>query len=338
MSSSISFVFNSAPSKQSYSKWTELEAAEPSTKKSRFNWSEMDYSNGEHTFAEFTTGHKNAQASTTDEDSSLYYQQRRSDCLVCSMVPYGAVCNNCERVQTSKAIALATPPAATWPAFTDLSNWEGTKAPEEALLQDLDMELFEQLNVPHEVDERGRRVYNDCGHRILYYQDSDGNTVLGYEAWYPCSVIGDYEEPVDWRASRPIDDVAADEDTTLPDYDDKQTVYTGYELWYPNSETSDIPTLDIEQRRFAEFLAAQDNELPQFASDRDRIAAWIASSSVIEDEDDDVSVVGHETTDMVTQWYIDFEGSESVSGSKVGGFSETDGASEKWYDALSICT
>ncbi len=103
MSSSISFVFKSAPSissdtdamtpvapppspasgiipnlqtpfildflpvtKQSYSNWTELEAAEPSTKKSRFNWSEMDYSNGEYTFAELTTNHENPQASITD--------------------------------------------------------------------------------------------------------------------------------------------------------------------------------------------------------------------------------------------------------------------------------
>lgn len=110
-------------------------------------------------------------------------------------------------------MTLATPPAAAWPVLHRLGDWEGTKAAEEELLQNLDMELFEQINVPHELDEWGRRVYNDCGHRILYYQDSDGNTVMGYEAWFPCSVAGDYEESDDWRWGGQMRETAADKES-----------------------------------------------------------------------------------------------------------------------------
>ena len=70
--------------------------------------------------------------------------------------------------------------------------------------------------------------------------------------------------------------------------------------------------MDFEQRRFADFLAAQDEELPQFASDRERIAAWIVDSSDDDDEreeaDDDVSVLDleeyeeEEDTDAVCLW------------------------------------
>lgn len=129
------------------------------------------------------------------------------------MVPYGALCTSCDQVQTSKAMTLATPPAAAWPILDRLGDYEGTKRPEEELLQSLDMELFELINVPHELDEWGRRVYNDCGHRIIYCVDEDGNTVMGYEAWYPSSVTGDYEEPDDWRfGKQPEDPMVEDED------------------------------------------------------------------------------------------------------------------------------
>ena len=67
--------------------------------------------------------------------------------------------------------------------------------------------------------------------------------------------------------------------------------------------------LEVEQQRFAEFLAAQDEELPQFSSDRERIAAWIATAYVAaedddaEDEDEEyVSVWDLKGSDMVSQW------------------------------------
>ena len=220
------------------------------------------------------------------------------------MVPYGALCANCDHIQTSKSTSLASAPEAAWPATTKLGEWEGIKAPEEKLLQNLDMELFKQINIPHELDEWGRRVYNDCGDRILYYQDSDGNTVLGYEAWDPCSVFGDDEEPADWRAGRQTHEPEADNQAVHQGNDecrsriltdlDEMTVITGYEAWYPSSEADEheqlgnhhtttqdeMPMLEMEQQRFTDFLVAQDDELPQFSSDRERITAWISTACV----------------------------------------------------------
>ena len=140
-----------------------------------------------------------------------------------------------------------------------LGDWEGTGALEEKLLQNLDTELFELLNVPHELDEWGRRVYDDCGYRILYYQDSDGNTALGYEAWYPSSVLGDSEA---WYPGTETDD------------EHGQPVHH-----CATARGDDTAKFEAEQRRFAEFLAAQDDKLPQFSSGRERITTWIASSS-----------------------------------------------------------
>ena len=307
--------------------WSKLEAAEPSTKTSRFNWSEID----------FTTDNDDARSFSSTE---FPYQRPQEECPVCSMVPYGALCTKCDQIQTSKAAASPSPPAAAWPVTTKLGDWEGTKAPEEELLQNLDMELFEQINVPHELDEWGRRVYNDCGDRILYYQDSDGNTVLGYEAWYPCSVVGDYEEPADWRAQ------THEPETEDQEYDDcghrivadldEKTVVTGYEAWLPSSETEteeheqpgnyhtttqdDVFLLEIEQKRFAEFLAARDHELPQFSSDKERIAAWIATACVADDEDgDNISVWEWETEDYSSEWYTNFEDFGSAPPSQSGG-------------------
>ena len=157
--------------------WLSLEAAEPSTKTSRFQWSEMDFSSDENTF-------ENMNAKPEDTDSSvstdLSYNIPSSGCPFCSMVPYGALCTHCNQVQSSRATDLKNPPAAAWPITHRLGDWQGTKALEEELLQNLDKELFDEINVPHELDEWGRRVYNDSGHRILYYQDEDGNTVLGF--------------------------------------------------------------------------------------------------------------------------------------------------------------
>ena len=310
--------------------WSNLEAAEPSTKISRFNWSEMD-----------CTAHN--EDSLSSPSIEVPHQNHLAECPLCSMVPYGGLCTKCNHIQTSKEVAIATPPATAWPVTTKLSDWEGTKAPEEELLRNLDMELFEQINVPHELDEWGRRVYNDCGDRILYYQDSDGNTVLGYEAWYPCSVVGDYEEPADWRAGRQTHEPQADSQAEIQEYDDcgrrivadldEKTVVTGYEAWYPSSETEeheqprnyhtttqdDVLLLEIEQQRFAKFLAAQDDELPQFSSDRARVAAWIATACVF-DQDDDISVLNSERKSMVSEWYTDYEGFESAPPSQSGGF------------------
>ena len=247
------------------------------------------------------------------------------------MVPYGALCTNCNQIQTSKA----TPSTTAWPTTNTLGNRQGTKAPEEELLQSLDMQLFEQINVPHELDEWGRRVYDDSGNRLLYFQDEDGNTVVGYEAWYPCSVIDDCEDLREWRPNGHIYDAAAEHDAScaphdvcarpiITDIDDDMTVVSGYEEWYSCAETNayeqeeppnyitieqydGVSMVGFEQRRFAEFLAAQDDELPQFSSDRERIAAWIAAAYVAvddneEEEEEYVSVWDLEGSDVVSQW------------------------------------
>ena len=269
----------------SHLSWPSLEFAKPSTKTSRFTWSETDYSNGENTLENFSV---NQSASTTE----LGYGIPSSDCSVCSMVPYGAVCINCNQIQRSKAIALAAPPAASWPITHTLGDWEGTAALEEELLRNLDTDLLEQLDVPHELDEWGRRVYNDCGHRILYYQDADGNTVVGYEAWYPSSVMSgdDYYEGEVQNGCYAVDD----EKTAISGYEADSETTTLYD---DNDDDVIICTLDFEQHRFAEFLAASDDELSRFSADRERIAKWIAAVSVSvsvadddEGDDGDISV------------------------------------------------
>ena len=218
-------------------------------------------------------------------------------------------------------MTLATPPAAAWPVLDKLGDWEGTKVQEEELLQNLDMELFEQINVPHEVDEWGRRVYNDCGHRILYYQDADGNTVMGYEAWYPSSVLDDDDdEPDDCRPDGQMHDSAADTEAQNGESNlcgdrircsarsNGEKTNNVFEAWDSISvigdheeldrEQDDVIMLYFEQHRFTNFLAAQDDELPQFQSDRERIAAWIATSAVT--DGDDVSVVNYERCQMAS--------------------------------------
>ena len=164
----------------------------------------------------------------------------------------------------------------------------------------------------------------------------DGNTVIGYEAWYPCSVIGDCEDPNDWRANSQVYDAAPDYDApfaphdvcarhVITDIDDDMTVISGYEEWYSCAETSDYEQeeppnyliieqydrdsmVGFEQQRFADFIAAQDDELPQFSSNRERIAAWVASAYVAAEDDDEeederfVSVRDLEVSDVVSQW------------------------------------
>ena len=200
-----------------------------------------------------------------------------------------------------------------------LGDYEGTKKPEEELLQNLDMELFDLINVPHELDEGRRRVYNDCGHRIIYCVDEDGNTVMGYEAWYSSSVTGEYEEPDDWRAGRRAHEDAAVEDEgeyndcgrrTLCSADSNgNTVGGDYE-----DPKDDGYTVEFEQQRLAEFLAAQNEEASylQFQSDRERIAAWIAASSVV--DGDNGSVLDCEMKEMVSQWYANVGDLESGVG------------------------
>lgn len=217
-----------------------------------------------------------------------------------------------------------------------LGNWEGTKKPEEELLQNLDMELFELINVPHELDEWGRRVYNDCGHRIIYCVDEDGNTVMGYEAWYPSSVTGEYEEPRDWRR-QPEEPAVEDEgeDTEYDDHgrpvDSDGNIVVGD---YEEESQDDVSMLGFEQQRLAKFLAAQNSELPQFQSDRERIAAWIATSSVA--DGDDGSVLDGETREMVSQWYASVEDFESASPSKAGVLHCSDGSAEEGYVSVPL--
>ena len=250
------------------------------------------------------------------------------------MVPYGALCTSCNQIQTSKT---TTPPTA-WSIINPLGNQQGTKAPEEQLLQTLDKQLYEQINIPPELDDWGRRIYDDSGNRLLYYEDEDRNTVIGYEAWYPCSVIGDFEDPNDWRANSPLYDAAAEYDASFTphdvcarrvitdDVDDDMTDISGYEQWYSCPETNDYEQemppnyltieqydsdsmVGFEQQRFAEFLGAQDDELPQFSSDRGRIAAWVAGAYVAAGDDDEedeqeefVSIRDLEVSDVVSQW------------------------------------
>ncbi len=268
----------------------------PFDKTSCFSWSEMGLYTGESAFGNFSACHENACSCLSDTKSEDYSNEPKSNCPVCSMVPYGAICSNCNQIQTSRATVLATPPAAAWPMVDRLGDWEGTKEPEEELLKNLDMELFEQINIPHELDEWGRRVYNDCGHRIIYCVDEDGNTVMGYEAWYPSSVTGDYEEPADWRAGRQAEDSADEMEIEDPEH---QIVIDGSETWFSCSgseyqdpmewctgtQDEDVSMVDFEQQRFAEFLAAHDEEIPEFQLDRERIAKWIATSSVDDDGD-----------------------------------------------------
>lgn len=149
---------------------------------------------------------------------------------------------------------------------------------------------------------------------------------MGYEAWYPSSVTGDYDEPDDWRAGRQPEDSVIEDEDECPEYDDcgrpfpystdsEGNTVVCHEAWYASSVLGDYeepeaecaPTqdddlvLDFEQQRLAEFLAAQEDELPQFQSDRERIAAWIATSSVSDDRD--ASVLDPETKQMVSHWY-----------------------------------
>ena len=300
-------------------RWTDLEAAEPSTKTSRFNWSEMGFSKEQNTFENLTT---------SSVSPGFNYDKPCSECPVCSLVPYGALCTNCNQIQTSKATSSPT----AWPTTNTLGNKEGSKTPEEELLQTLDRQLFEQINVPHELDESGRRIYDDSGNRLLYYQDEDENTVIGYEAWYPSSVIDDCGDPRDRCANSQVHDAAAEYEVSCASHDvcarpiitgidDYRTVISGYETWYSCAEIIEdeqeeplhdlifehcdsVSMVEFEQQRFAEFIAAQDDELPQFSSDRERIAAWIATAYVAAEEEDEED----EGEGYVSFW--DLEGSD----------------------------
>ena len=107
------------------------------------------------------------------------------------------------------------------------------------------------------------------------------------------------------------------------DIDDDMTVISGDETWYSCAETiedeqEEPPTyltiegydsmslLEFEQQRFSEFLAAQDEELPRFSSDGERIAAWIANAYVAVGDDDE-----DEGEEYATVW--EFEGEDAVS-------------------------
>lgn len=199
------------------------------------------------------------------------------------------------------------------------------------------MQLFEQINVGHELNDWGRRVYNDSGNRLLCYQDEDGNAVNGYEAWYPSSIIDECEDLREWHPNSHVHAAAADYEASFAPYavcarlittniDDDMTVISGDETWYSCAETiedeqEDPPTyltieqydsmsmLGFEQQRLSEFLAAQDEELPRFSSDGERIAAWIANAYVaVEDDDEDDEGEGNmavwdlEDSDVVSQW------------------------------------
>ena len=284
----LSSEYSSPDTTQASWNWLKLGTAETTTKTSRFNWA--DFSANDDASNESTAESEDTATSDSDAETEICDNRLLSQCFVCSMVPYGAFCTNCDQIQASKAIILATPPAAAWPVTDRLGDWDGEKIPEEKLLQNLDMELFELINVPHELDEWGRRVWDDCGRRILYYQNSDGETVIGgYEAWYPCSVVGDYEEPDDYRVGKPIHNTPIDNDAQNSDYDyfsvlDEKDIADEDHGCTLHFEDDHACALAYEQQRFAQFLAASDEEQPQFSSDNERIAAWIASFSVADDE------------------------------------------------------
>ena len=189
------------------------------------------------------------------------------------MVPYGAVCSNCYQIQTSKAMTLETPPAVAWPIVDRLGDREGTRKPEEKLLQNLDVDLYERLNLPHEHDEWGYSVY---------YVDGDTNTIMGYEPCYPDSIIGGYEEN-DNRCAGGRDGVAMTASDDAHSDAQSSTSREGEcdepESWYTITQ-DDLAMMDFKHQRFAYFLAAQDHEPPRFQSDGERITEWIAASSV----------------------------------------------------------
>ena len=100
-----------------------------------------------------------------------------------------------------------------------------------------------------------------------------------------------------------------------PVIDDDVTVISGDETWYSCAESIEdeqgeppnyltfeqYDMLEFEQQRFAEFIAAQDEELPQFSSDRERIAAWIATAYVAAEDDEYVSVWDLGGSDVVSR-------------------------------------
>ena len=316
---------------QPRSPWTNLETAEPSTKTSRFNWSEMGFSNDQNTFENLTR-------SSVSPKSN--YDKPYPECPVCSLVPYGALCTSCNRIQTSKI----TPPTTFWPIPPPFCSPQDTTLPEEELLQNLDMQLFEQINVPHELDVLGRRVYDDSGNR-LYYQDEDGNTVIEYEAWYPSSVIDDREEDTrdchpnnnnhvhdaaaaDYKPSYAAQYVCARPIMTYINDDDDTTIISGNKTWYscpktinynqeepPDHHYDSDSSFEFEQQRFAEFLAARDDELPRFASDRERVAKWIENAYVVVDDGDgdDGSEVEEEVREEEYVFIQDLDNSDVVS-------------------------
>lgn len=110
MSKNVCSVFISAPSP---------------IKRSRFRWSEMDFCTRENAFENLITNLEDAQSSIVNTDPVRYHNGLFSQCSVCSMVPYGAICTKCDQIQTSKSIALATPPKASWPVTQRLGDWEG---------------------------------------------------------------------------------------------------------------------------------------------------------------------------------------------------------------------
>ena len=285
----LSSEYSSPTNPHSRLDWLKLSTAEPTTKTSRFNWVEL--SANDSASDDSTSESEDTIPSNSDAETELYNNNLHPQCPVCTMVPYGAFCTNCSQIQTSKAITLATPPAASWPVTHKLGDWDGEKIPEEKLLQTLDMELFDLINVPHELDEWGHRVWDDCGRRILYYENSDGETVIGgYEAWYPSSVTGEYEEPDEYRVGKVVHNAPINYEDHGSDYeyfstmeDEKDIADEDYGCTL-HSEDDDACTLDYEQRRFAQFLAASDEELPHFSSDKERIAAWIANFPVADDE------------------------------------------------------
>ena len=134
---------------------------ESSPEPSPSDWSEIDSPTERHAFGRRSLYVDLRCPSLRDMGSGP-----QSKCAVCSMVPYGAICAKCARVQTSEAVVFATPPAAAWPVARRLGDWEGSKAPEEEeeLLRDLDAELFERINV---LESWGRRVCSDGAQRIM---------------------------------------------------------------------------------------------------------------------------------------------------------------------------
>ena len=108
-------------------------------------------------------------------------------------------------------------------------------------------------------------------------------------------MTGEFEEPVEYRVGKVVHNTPIN--INNDNNNDQQSAYEYFSVLEDEKDTADedygctlhceeddVCALDYEQGRLALFLAASDEELPQFESDRERIAAWVAGFSGAGDE------------------------------------------------------